>query len=207
MNKKKAVQIIWEAINEAEQAVTKVPLNGEGPADEASIKEALRTLVANEVRLADTSGLLGDTVSSLSSFDVGMTYISEQLMNYAGQLMAVSDSNLGIVEETTATLNIVDENAKKTTEMLGELGDDAQLLSTKTEESQELLNQAKTLKDELVEDIKVMAEEMSQLMRLVDEVNEIVDKVQSIAGQTNLLALNASIEAALRANSAKDLPW
>lgn len=196
MNKKKAVQIIWEAINEAEQVVTKVPLNGEGPADEASIKEALRTLVANEVRLADTSGLLGDTVSSLSSFDVGMTYISEQLMNYAGQLMAVSDSNLGIVEETTATLNIVDENAKKTTEMLGELGDDAQLLSTKTEESQELLNQAKTLKDELVEDIKVMAEEMSQLMRLVDEVNEIVDKVQSIAGQTNLLALNASIEAA-----------
>lgn len=71
-----------------------------------------------------------------------------------------------------------------------------QLLAAKTEESQGLLNNAKELKDELVEDMKTLADEMSQLMRLVGEVDEIVDKVQAIAGQTNLLALNASIEAA-----------
>lgn len=189
-------QVIYEAISEAEEAVTKSPLSTEMPADEATLKEELQGLISNEVCLAEASKSLMDTTSTLSSFDVGMSHMSAQLMNYARALSEVSDSNLAIVEETTASLNMVDENAKTTSTMLGNLNDDAQMLATKTEESQHLLNEAKQLKDELVSDMKIMADEMAQLMHLVGEVNEIVDKVQSIAGQTNLLALNASIEAA-----------
>lgn len=196
MRKRDNIRIIYDAISEAEEAVTKEPLGGEVQADEAAVQAELQGLVANEVRMSETSKSLIDTTSRLSSFDVGMTYISGQLMDYAKALSEVSDSNLAIVEETTANLNMVGENAKETSAMLGNLNDDAQLLAAKTEESQSLLNDAKKLKDELVEDMKTMADEMSQLMHLVGEVDEIVDKVQSIAGQTNLLALNASIEAA-----------
>lgn len=196
MRKRDNIRIIYDAISEAEEAVTKEPLGGEALADEAAVQAELQGLVANEVRMSETSKSLIDTTSRLSSFDVGMTYISGQLMDYAKALSEVSDSNLAIVEETTANLNMVGENAKETSAMLGNLNDDAQLLAAKTEESQSLLNDAKKLKDELVEDMKTMADEMSQLMHLVGEVDEIVDKVQSIAGQTNLLALNASIEAA-----------
>lgn len=188
--------LIYGAISEAEEAVTNEPLRIDAQADEAAVKEELQGLIANEVRMSETSKSLIDTTSRLSSFDVGMTYISGQLKDYAKALSEVSDSNLAIVEETTANLNMVGENAKETSTMLGNLNDDAQLLAAKTEESQGLLNNAKKLKDELVEDMKHLADEMSQLMHLVGEVNEIVDKVQEIAGQTNLLALNASIEAA-----------
>lgn len=188
--------LIYDAISEAEEAVTNEPLPADAQADEAAVKAELQGLIANEVRMSETSKSLIDTTSRLSSFDVGMSYISGQLMDYARALSEVSDSNLAIVEETTANLNMVGENAKETSTMLGNLDDDAQLLAAKTEESQGLLNNAKELKDELVEDMKTLADEMSQLMRLVGEVDEIVDKVQAIAGQTNLLALNASIEAA-----------
>ena len=194
--RKNTYQVVYDAINEAEESVTKAALSGDFEVNEDAVKENLQGLVANEVRLSDASKSLMDTTSRLSSFDVGMTHISGQLMSYARSLSEVSDSNLAIVEETTASLNMVDENAKATTAMLGVLNDDARLLAEKTEESQKLLDDAKKLKDELVADMKTMAEEMSQLMHLVGEVNEIVDKVQSIAGQTNLLALNASIEAA-----------
>lgn len=194
--RKNTCQVIYDAINEAEEAVTQAPLGGETQVDEQRVKEELQGLIANEVRLSEASKSLMDTTSTLSSFDVGMTYISSQLMDYSRSLAMVSDSNLAIVEETTASLNLVDENAKTTATMLGSLNDDAKILATKTEESQQLLNDAKKLKDELVADMKTMAEEMSRLMHLVGEVNEIVDKVQAIAGQTNLLALNASIEAA-----------
>ena len=194
--RKNASQIIYEAIAEAEETVTDEPVSAGGQVDENCVKDKLQGLIANEVRLSETSKALMDATSRLSSFDVGMAFISGQLMHYARSLSEVSDSNLAIVEETTASLNMVDENAKATSAMLGNLNDDAQLLATKTEESQQLLNEAKLLKDELVADMKIMADEMSQLMRLVGEVNEIVDKVQAIAGQTNLLALNASIEAA-----------
>lgn len=196
IRRKKAFQVIYEAISEAEEAVTGAPLDAGVQPDDGMVKEDLQSLVANEVRLSDASKALMDSTSRLSVFDVGMTHISGQLMNYARSLAEVSDSNLAIVEETTASLNMVDENAKVTSEMLHRLNEDAQLLATKTRESQQLLNDAKQLKDELVEDMKVMANEMTRLMQLVGEVNEIVDKVQAIAGQTNLLALNASIEAA-----------
>ena len=196
MKRKKASQLIYEAISEAEEAVAGMPLGAEVQMDEDAVKEELQCLIANEVRLSEASKSLIDTTSTLSSFDVGMSYISGQLMDYARALAEVSDSNLAVVQETTASLNMVDENAKTTAVMLGKLNDDAQLLAAKTEESQRLLDNAKELKDELVSDMGVMAEEMSRLMQLVSEVNEIVDKVQAIAGQTNLLALNASIEAA-----------
>ena len=194
--RKNAYQVVYDAINEAEESVTKAPLSEDIQPDEGFVKENLQGLVANEVRLSDASKSLMDTTSKLSSFDVGMTYISGQLMSYSRSLAEVSDSNLAIVEETTASLNMVDENAKATSAMLDGMNQDAKLLAEQTQESQQLLMDAKKLKDELVADMKIMAEEMSQLMHLVGEVNEIVDKVQSIAGQTNLLALNASIEAA-----------
>ena len=131
--KKNTSQIIFEAINEAEKAVTNVPLSEEIQVDEDAVKEGLQGLIANEVRLSKASKALIDTTGTLSSFDVGMTYISGQLMDYARSLSEVSDSNLAIVEETTASLNMVDENAKATAAMLGQLNEDAQILAAKTE--------------------------------------------------------------------------
>ena len=89
--RKNTCQVIYEAINEAEEAVTQVPASGVMQADEASVKEELQGLIANEVRLSETSKSLMDTTSTLSSFDVGMTYISRQLMDYARALSEVSD--------------------------------------------------------------------------------------------------------------------
>lgn len=190
-------QALYEAINEAEEAVTHVsPSRTEEKVSEQSIKSELQNLIANEVCLSGAARALINTTSALSTFDVGMTHISQQLMKYAKTLSEVSDSNLAIIEETTANLNMIDDNAKGTSETLEDLSTDAKALADETEETLGLLKNAKELKDELVEDMKVMAKEMSELMHLVGEVNEIVDKVQAIAGQTNLLALNASIEAA-----------
>ena len=189
-------QTLLNALNEAEQTVTNVSPSWPEGVNEKSLKGELNRLVANEVRLSDASKLLMNATSSLSTFDVGMTHISQQLMKYAGTLAEVSDSNLAIVEETTASLNVVDDHAKNAFDTIQSLSVEARELAGKTEESKQLLENARQLKDELVEDMRVMAKEMVDLMQLVGEVNEIVDKVQSIAGQTNLLALNASIEAA-----------
>lgn len=189
-------QVLLDALSEAEKAVTGVPVDWPDKTNEQSLKGELNRLVANEVRLSDASKALMNATSSLSTFDVGMTHISQQLMKYAGTLAEVSDSNLAIVEETTASLNVVDDHAKLAFDTIQDLSVEAKSLAGKTEESKQLLQNARKLKDELVEDMRVMAKEMADLMHLVGEVNEIVDKVQSIAGQTNLLALNASIEAA-----------
>lgn len=194
--KNNSYQVLMDAISEAERTVTSVSPSWPNNVSEQSLKGELNRLVANEVRLSDASKNLMNVTSSLSTFDVGMSHISQQLMKYAGTLAEVSDSNLAIVEETTASLNVVDNHAKLAFDTIQDLSEEAKSLAGKTEDSKHLLQNARKLKDELVEDMRVMAKEMADLMHLVGEVNEIVDKVQSIAGQTNLLALNASIEAA-----------
>lgn len=184
------------ALSEAEAAVTGVSPSWPEGVNEQTLKKELNRLVSNEVVLSDASRQLMNTTSSLSTFDVGMNHISQQLMKYATTLSEVSDSNLAIIEETTASLNVVDDHAKMAFDTIHDLSVEAKSLAGKTEESKQLLQDARKLKDELVEDMRIMAKEMADLMHLVGEVDEIVDKVQSIAGQTNLLALNASIEAA-----------
>ncbi len=184
------------ALSEAETAVTGVSPSWPEGVNEQTLKKELNRLVSNEVVLSDASRQLINTTSSLSTFDVGMNHISQQLMKYATTLSEVSDSNLAIIEETTASLNVVDDHAKMAFDTIHDLSVEAKSLAGKTEESKQLLQDARKLKDELVEDMRIMAKEMADLMHLVGEVDEIVDKVQSIAGQTNLLALNASIEAA-----------
>lgn len=189
-------QALMGALSEAEAAVTGVSPSWPEGVNEQTLKKELNRLVSNEVVLSDASRQLINTTSSLSTFDVGMNHISQQLMKYATTLSEVSDSNLAIIEETTASLNVVDDHAKMAFDTIHDLSVEAKSLAGKTEESKQLLQDARKLKDELVEDMRIMAKEMADLMHLVGEVDEIVDKVQSIAGQTNLLALNASIEAA-----------
>lgn len=156
----------------------------------------VNSLEESERALSKAAGELIDTTGALSAFDVGMSHMSQQLMRFSKELADVSDSNLAIVQETTASASLVSDNVQIASNTLDMVTEDAKMLSKRTEESRDLLSQARDIKDEMVEDMRQMTNEMKSLLGIVEEVNSIVEKVQSIASQTNLLALNASIEAA-----------
>jgi len=59
-------------------------------------------LMDNEKRMSNAAKEILQITNAISSFDVGMTHISEQLMKFAEELAILSESNLAIVEETTA---------------------------------------------------------------------------------------------------------
>lgn len=153
-------------------------------------------LLDNEASMSQSAKKILDIVSSLSSFDVGMSHISYQLMDFAGEMASLSESNLAIVEETTASMNQVKESINETSSTLNNLSDESQSLAEKNDESMELLGEVDRLKDNVVQDTGIMSEKIQQLVDLAVEVGKIVESVQKIAEQTNLLALNAAIEAA-----------
>ncbi|MCK9217713.1 MAG: methyl-accepting chemotaxis protein [Firmicutes bacterium] len=155
-----------------------------------------KKLLNNEKSMSVSAKRILDIVSSISSFDVNMSHISYQLMDFAGELAVLSESNLAIVEETTASMNQVNEAIDITSQTLDNLSDESKTLAQKNDESMALLTEVQTLKENVVDDTGVMSEKIQQLVDLAVEVGKIVDSVQTIAEQTNLLALNAAIEAA-----------
>ncbi len=134
--------------------------------------------------------------SQISSFDVEMSHMSEYLAGFASKLSDLSQSNLAIVEETTATMGQVRDNVGFTSQRLNQLSEESRELTEKNNEGKRLLEEVETLKEGVVEDTRQMDDQIMKLVRLVEEIEGIVDSVQGIAAQTNLLALNASIEAA-----------
>ncbi len=153
-------------------------------------------LLDNEGKMSGAAKKILDIASSLSSFDVGMSHISYQLMDFAGEMATLSESNLAIVEQTTASMSQVNQSIETTSQTLDSLMGESRSLILKNDESIGLLDEVLTLKDDVVQDTGVMGVKIQQLVDLAVEVGKLVDSVQAIAGQTNLLALNAAIEAA-----------
>ncbi len=134
--------------------------------------------------------------SKISNFDVEMSYMADYLADFANNLADLSQSNLAIVEETTATMGQVMDNVGYTSERLEQLSRESRALTEKNNEARILLQEVAVLKEDVMKDTDQMSDQIMNLVDLVREIEGIVDSVQGIAAQTNLLALNASIEAA-----------
>lgn len=153
-------------------------------------------LLNSEAKMSDACKSMLGTVSSLSEFDVKMTHSAYALTNFAKEMALLSESNLAIVEEITASMNDVNETIVHTSSKMLHLSESSKDLIRKNDESMVQINEINSLKEHVVTDTKLMRDQIEQLVDMATRVNEIVNGVAAIAEQTNLLALNASIEAA-----------
>mgnify|MGYP000456708655 CR=1 FL=1 len=150
----------------------------------------------NEEMISISARNLLEVVTQISSYDVNMSRISYDLNEFAKETADLSESNLAIVEETTATMVEVQETVNNSSEILERLSDSSEELITKNNESILKLDEINKLKENVIEYSHIMSAKMDELFEMVGKINEIVSNVGAIAEQTNLLALNASIEAA-----------
>ncbi|PHV70810.1 chemotaxis protein [Sporanaerobium hydrogeniformans] len=153
-------------------------------------------LLSNEKRMSIAAKAILEIATSTSNFDVEMSHISTELMEFAKEMANLSESNLSIVEETTATMNEVTDTIETTAKTLDRLNNESSTIAQKNNESKTLLNEVGLLRENVIEDTQKMSSKVQQLVEIAVEVGKVVESVQNIANQTNLLALNAAIEAA-----------
>jgi methyl-accepting chemotaxis protein len=157
----------------------------------------------NEELVAFCAKELLELATKMSTFDVNMSKISYDLKDFAGEISELSESNLAIVEETTASMNVVSEAVNVASATLGELAQSSEKLLQTNEISMKSIAEINNLKENVMKNSSVMSSRIEELVELTNKVNEIVNSVGAIAEQTNLLALNASIEAARAGENGK----
>lgn len=136
------------------------------------------------------------TLAGLSTFDVGLRHISDNLGKYANELTDCANSNLAIVEETTASMNQVNDSVVEATNTLEDLARESDELTERNNQSKSIIEEVASLKEHVLLNSKEMNARIEELVTLVKGIENMVQDVQEIADQINLLSLNASIEAA-----------
>jgi len=172
--------------------------------DEPGVKYPIHTtvlkyfnkLLTSEKQMSSAAKEMISITASLSSFDVEMSHISYKLIDFAKEMSTVSESNLAVVEQTTASMNQVNDTITNTAETLEKLSAASEELVSRNNQSLAQIEEVNNLKNIVMTDANVMSRQIEQLVEMATRVNEIVNDVKAIADQTNLLALNASIEAA-----------
>ncbi len=149
----------------------------------------------NEEMISSSAKELLKLTAQMSSYDVNMSQISYNLKEFAKEIAELSESNLAIVEETTASMYVVTESINDSSETLERLAESSGKLIERNDESIGKLSEINKLKENVMENSAIMNAKIDELVELTNKVNEIVNSVGAIAEQTNLLSLNATIEA------------
>lgn len=153
-------------------------------------------LLGSEKQMSEAARKMLSITAALSNFDVNMSYSAYNLIDFAEEMSALSESNLAIVEQTTASMNQVNETVLNTSNTLEQLSAASEILVERNNQSLAQLEEVNVLKNNVMNDASIMSQQIKQLVEMAIRVNDIVNDVKAIADQTNLLALNASIEAA-----------
>lgn len=160
------------------------------------ISDHFEELFSSQEKMSESAKKIIDIGSMISSFDTEMKHVSNMLIDFAEEMSEVSQSNLAIVEETTASMNGVNETTNVATETLNLVSDSSQAIMKSNIEGLGQMEEIATIKEDVVNNANIMSSKIDYLIEMLNKVTGIVKTVESIASQTNLLALNASIEAA-----------
>ncbi len=160
-------------------------------------------LFSNEKQMGTSAKELLDITSSMSNFDVNMSHIAYELIDFSHEMAILSESNLAIVEQTTASMDQVNDTITGAADILEKLAADSEVLVKSNHESLTQIKEVNDLKENVLNDSNIMGEQIGKLVSMANKVNDIVNGVAAIAEQTNLLALNASIEAARAGESGR----
>lgn len=114
---------------------------------------------------------------------------SEQLVEKSQFLGQKTDESMDNLSELSQCEQIVADNVTKVEKTSNDLLE-------KSSENEMLLNELRTINDEVSDSMNVTTQTMQSLSEAVQEIDVTLKMISEISSSTNLLALNASIEAA-----------
>lgn len=181
-----------------ENRVSRLLSKGEG--ETAVMSASLEGMRGNLVGMVNQ---LTDTATRLSDNANGLKDIVEKLNSNSCDNSATSQELAASMEETSATIQIIDErmsgindNAKKIGNLTKEGEENAAGIITKAEGLKRDTQEADAKTREIYSKVKQESDVAIEKAKDIEHINALTEAIAAIASQTELLSLNASIEAA-----------
>ncbi|MFW5790703.1 MAG: methyl-accepting chemotaxis protein, partial [Bacillota bacterium] len=159
----------------------------------AEMQQNLYETVERESRISDdlaaSSQELSANSQEISASAEQVSTAIEQVASGSQEQSAQVDETKNIVGSLSAQIKSINETAEKMEEQARNVSESIETGNKDVNNSIEQVNQVNS-------NVKEMAEQITDLERLSQEIENIVELISGISEQTNLLALNAAIEAA-----------
>lgn len=142
----------------------------------------IKNLIASNMKLGSLDLALVDKADSLKSISKDLSTLATSISETSEATANVAGDVANAHEDLTNSITNVSESCNL---ILKGIGDSETELVT-----------IKNLSGTAIKQSGQMQEDMSALLGVIQQMNEVIEGINAISAQTNLLALNASIEAA-----------
>lgn len=142
-------------------------------------------------------------VMQISSLDLALQHYTKDMLRISDGVAEATAIIDGATSEASTAATSVNQQQEELTHTIIKAAEDTDEVYKKIEESQEELTNIKNLSDKTIDISRDMQKDMSELLKVIHQMNEVIAGINAISSQTNLLALNASIEAARAGEAGK----
>jgi methyl-accepting chemotaxis protein len=176
--------------------------------------EGLSLATANDLTVKiDSSGTTGELKDLIDGFNRLIVNFNDSVSGMKLLLKRVRANARNLDEVSTETFAAMDDQQKRTmqisqateemtstTQSIAENSQEAEGKAKKVEElvqeSNKVIEQMMVLSEEMTRDLELSGGRVKELAEDSEQINSIIEIIQTVASQTKLLALNAAVEAA-----------
>ena len=135
-------------------------------------------------------------VMQISSLDLTMQHETQKIVDISHNVARAAETIFGSSAGDSSMVGNADNQHEELTNTIVQVAAETEEVYTKIDACQSELTSIKDLSSQTIDNSHRLQEDMDNLLKVIDSMNEVISGIDTISMQTNLLALNASIEAA-----------
>ncbi len=162
---------------------------------EPELYDIYRRLLSGRKQFADIFEKNIKAVMQISSLDLTMQHLTEEIMNISNDVTKATKAIFGESSYNSFESDKSDNKHNEMTSTIIKLSSETEIVNKKIESGQSDLTVIKNLSSKTIEMSMEMQKNMDNLFNFISRINNVIESIDSISLQTNILALNAAIEA------------